>query len=39
VIVFVVAMAAGMIAKDFWERRAPSATAVEDAAIATSGDG
>ena len=39
VIVFVIAMAVGMIAKDFWERHAPSATAVEDAAIATSGDG
>ena len=36
VIGFVVAMIVGMIAKDFWERRAPAAAAVEDAAIANS---
>jgi uncharacterized membrane protein YedE/YeeE len=36
VFVFVLAMMAGMIAKDLWERRAPSLTAVEDAAMANS---
>jgi len=34
VIVFVLAMIAGMIAKDLWERHAPSAVAVEDAVLA-----
>jgi uncharacterized membrane protein YedE/YeeE len=37
VIVFVIAMGAGMIAKDLWERHAPSAIAVEDAALSTDG--
>jgi len=37
VIVFVVAMAAGMIAKDLWERAAPAPVAVEDAARSTDG--
>jgi uncharacterized membrane protein YedE/YeeE len=36
VAVFVIAMGLGMIAKDLWERRAPSAAAVEDAAMANS---
>ena len=36
VIVFVLAMILGMIAKDLWERHAPSAVAVEDAALANS---
>jgi uncharacterized membrane protein YedE/YeeE len=39
VIVFVVAMGIGMIAQDLWQRRAPSAARVEDAALATSADG
>jgi len=34
VIVFVLAMIAGMIAKDLWERHAPSAVAVEDTVMA-----
>jgi uncharacterized membrane protein YedE/YeeE len=34
VFVFVIAMGAGMVAKDFWERRAPQAAAIEHAAIA-----
>ena len=34
VLVFAIAMVAGMIAKDLWERHAPSATAIEDAALA-----
>jgi uncharacterized protein len=39
VIVFVVAMGVGMIAQDLWQGRKPSATALEDAALATSSDG
>ena len=39
VMVFVLAMAAGMIIKDLWERHAPSAVAVEDDALSTSTDG
>ena len=37
VIVFVIAMAVGMIAKDVWERRAPSAVAAKGAALSTDG--
>jgi hypothetical protein len=37
VFVFVAAMAAGMIAKDLWERHAPSAPATEDAALSADG--
>jgi uncharacterized protein len=37
VIVFVVAMAAGMIMKDLWERRAPSPRAVDGAALTSDG--
>jgi uncharacterized membrane protein YedE/YeeE len=36
VVVFVLAMVAGMIAKDLWERHTPSPVAIEDAAIANS---
>jgi uncharacterized membrane protein YedE/YeeE len=36
VIVFVIAMIAGMSAKDLWELRVPSAAAMEDAALANS---
>jgi uncharacterized protein len=36
VIVFVLAMIAGMSAKDLWQLRVPSATAIEDAALANS---
>ena len=36
VIVFVIAMIAGMGAQDLWERRLPSATAVANAALANS---
>jgi uncharacterized protein len=39
VIVFVVAMGAGMVLQDAWQRRAPSAAELEDAALATSADG
>jgi uncharacterized membrane protein YedE/YeeE len=39
VIVFVVAMAAGLILQDAWQRRTPSPAALEDAALATSPDG
>jgi uncharacterized membrane protein YedE/YeeE len=39
VFVFVIAMIAGMIAKDLWERHAPSAIEVEDAVLASSPDG
>jgi uncharacterized membrane protein YedE/YeeE len=39
VIVFVVAMAIGMVAQDVWQKRAPSPTELEDAALATSADG
>jgi uncharacterized membrane protein YedE/YeeE len=39
VIVFVLAMAAGMVVQDLWRRRTPSAAAIEDAALATSPDG
>jgi|SRR5215471_6136771 len=35
-IVFVIAMVAGMIAQDLWWSRAPSAKAIEDAALANS---
>jgi len=34
VVVFVLAMIFGMIAKDLWERHAPSAVAVEDTLLA-----
>jgi uncharacterized membrane protein YedE/YeeE len=37
VFVFVAAMAAGMIAKDLWERHAPSAPATEDTALSADG--
>jgi hypothetical protein len=37
VIVFVIAMGLGMIAKDVWERRASASTAIKDAALATDG--
>ncbi len=36
VIVFVIAMIAGMIALDVWQRRAPAVTEIEDAALANS---
>jgi len=36
VIVFVIAMIAGMIALDVWQRRAPAVTEIEDAALASS---
>lgn len=36
VIVFVIAMIAGMSAQDLWQRRVPSATAIENAALASS---
>jgi uncharacterized membrane protein YedE/YeeE len=39
VIAFVVAMGLGMIAQDFWQKRAPVAREVENAALATPGDG
>lgn len=39
VIVFVLAMAAGMIANDVWSRRAPSNLAVKDDALSISIDG
>jgi uncharacterized membrane protein YedE/YeeE len=39
VFVFVIAMIAGMIAKDLWERHAPSAVEVEDAVLANPSDG
>jgi uncharacterized membrane protein YedE/YeeE len=39
VIAFVVAMGLGMVAQDLWQKRAPSATAVENATLATSSDG
>ena len=38
-IAFVIAMAAGMIGHDMWRHRSPSATAMEDAALATGPDG
>jgi uncharacterized protein len=38
-IVFVVAMGVGMVLQDLWQKRTPSAAAVEDAALATSADG
>jgi uncharacterized protein len=38
-IVFVIAMGAGMVLQDFWQKRTPPAAAVEDAALATSADG
>jgi uncharacterized protein len=39
VIVFVVAMAAGMVLQDVWQQRTPSPAELEDAALATSADG
>jgi uncharacterized membrane protein YedE/YeeE len=39
VIVFVIAMAIGMILQDVWQRRTPSPVELEDAALATSPDG
>jgi uncharacterized membrane protein YedE/YeeE len=39
VIVFVVAMAIGMIAQDVWQQRTPSPAELEDAALATAADG
>jgi uncharacterized membrane protein YedE/YeeE len=36
VIVFVIAMIAGMSAQDLWQRHVPSATAIENAALANS---
>ncbi len=39
VMMFALAMAAGMIIKDLWHRRAPSAIAVVDAALSPSADG
>lgn len=39
VAVFVLAMVAGMILKDFWDRRAPAANAVADSALSTPADG
>ena len=36
VIVFVIAMIAGMSAQDLWQRRAPSVKAIENAALANS---
>lgn len=39
VVVFVLAMAAGMIVKDLWERHAPSAVAAADDALSISTDG
>jgi len=39
VVVFVLAMAAGMIAKDLWDRWAASASAVEDGALSTPTEG
>jgi len=39
VMVFVIAMAAGMILEGLWERRVPSAAADEDAARSTATDG
>jgi uncharacterized membrane protein YedE/YeeE len=39
VLVFVLAMSVGMVLQDLWQRRAPSPTAAEDAALATSADG
>jgi uncharacterized membrane protein YedE/YeeE len=39
VIVFVGAMAVGMILQDIWQRRTPSPTQLEDAALATAADG
>jgi hypothetical protein len=37
--VFVVAMAAGMILKDLWDRRALSGTAVRDDSLSPTADG
>jgi uncharacterized membrane protein YedE/YeeE len=37
VIVFVIAMAVGMIGQDLWQRHAPSPIAVEDATLSTDG--
>jgi uncharacterized membrane protein YedE/YeeE len=39
VIVFVVAMAAGMVLQDLWQQRTPSPAKLQDAALATSPDG
>ncbi len=39
VIVFVLAMTAGMILKDLWDRRVPSAIITWDASLSTSTDG
>jgi uncharacterized membrane protein YedE/YeeE len=39
VMVFVLAMAAGMIIKDLWDRRVPSGIAVEDDALSPPADG
>jgi uncharacterized membrane protein YedE/YeeE len=38
-IAFVLAMSVGMALHDLWQRRMPSAAALEDAALATSPDG
>jgi uncharacterized protein len=39
VIVFAGAMAIGMVLQDVWQRRTPSPTRIEDAALATAADG
>jgi uncharacterized membrane protein YedE/YeeE len=39
VIVFVLAMTAGMVLKDLWDRRVPSAIITWDASLSTSTDG
>ena len=39
ILVFVAAMAAGMLLQDLWQRRAPRPRAMEDAALATGADG
>ncbi|MGB9043328.1 MAG: DUF6691 family protein, partial [Pseudolabrys sp.] len=39
VIVFVLAMTAGMILKDLWDRRVPSAIVVGEVSLSTSTDG
>jgi uncharacterized membrane protein YedE/YeeE len=39
VIIFVGAMAVGMILQDIWQRRTPSPAQIEDAALATAADG
>jgi uncharacterized membrane protein YedE/YeeE len=39
ILVFVAAMAAGMVLQDLWHRRAPRPRAAEDAALATGADG